>query len=174
MLTLAEVLCFHFLFRFSSSIPVPNTFGWYLIVPLRNWSAAHCLYHQLFESSVNGVHELPVTSHCSDYMKRCLKCLVCVTQIVKLSDLMIPLNLKSVDCSLTLHINILRVLCIQLSNIESLACHVLVMLDFHWSQGENVAHGFWGNFFFIVMWDLSCLCQKSVDVISLASALNQG
>lgn len=87
---------------------------------------------------------------------------------------MVPLNLKCLDCILTLHTNILGVLCIQLSNIESLACHVLIMLDFHWSQRENVAHSFWGIFFFIVMWELSWLCQKSVDVISLASALNQG
>lgn len=98
MLALAEVLCFHFPFSFSSTIPMPNTSGWYFIVPLRNWSTVHCLYLQLFESS--GMWSMSHTSHCSDYMKYHLKCHVCVTQIVKLSTLMVPLNLKSMDCIL--------------------------------------------------------------------------
>lgn len=37
-----------------------------------------------------------------------------------------------------------------------------------------MSHTVFGGFFFIVMWDLSWLCQKSVDAVSVASALSQG
>lgn len=174
MLTLAKVLCFHFLFSFSSSIPMPNTSGWYLTLYV--WEAG--VQHIAFISNCLSRQEwgpwvISHTSNCSDYMKYHLKYHVCVTQILKLSDLMVPLNLKSMDCILILNINISEVLCIQLSNIESLACHVLIMLDFHWSQRENVAHGFWGNFFFhcnvgsvmavpkICWCNFSCQCFES-------------
>lgn len=89
------------------------------------------------------MNELPVTGHCSDYMK----CLMCVMQIIKSGDLMISLNLKSMDCSLSRHVNTLWILCIQFSNIERLTCHVFDTLDFHWSQKENVTHFGGGTFF---------------------------
>lgn len=78
------------------------------------------------------------------------------------------------DCSLSWHVNISAFLLIQFSNIESLVCHVLI----HWTftvLKDKMSHRVLGFvFFFIVMWDLSWLCQKSVDSISVASTLNQG
>lgn len=80
------------------------------------------------------------------------------------------------DCSLSWHVNTLAFLLTQFSNAESLVCHVLI----HWTftvLKDKMSHrvlGLFFFFFFIVMWDLSWLCQKSVDAISVASALNQG
>lgn len=120
------------------------TFGQYLIVPLRNRRVACILQLQFFESSVNGVHELPVTSHYSDYIKCRLKCLVCVMQIVKSGDLMIFLNLKSMDC-MDWQVGMSTLWGFYVFN--SVTCHVLI----HWTftgPKEKMSHVVFGGFFF--------------------------
>lgn len=91
---------------FLSAVPLSAfpcltlTSGEYLIVPLKNRSVTRILQLQFFEPSENGVHDLPVVTHSSHYMKCHLKCLV--MQIITSDDLVIPLNFKSMDCSLSM------------------------------------------------------------------------
>lgn len=140
----------HYFASVLSAVPLPAfpcltlTSGWYLIVSVRNRSVAHTLQLQFFELSVSGVHDLPVTTHCSHYMKCHLKCLV--IQIVTSDDLMIPLNFKSMDCSLSQHINTLEFLRVQFSDIKSLTYYVLI----HWTftgLKEKMSHTVFAGFF---------------------------
>lgn len=162
---------------FLSAVPLSAfpcltlTSGEYLIVPLKNRSVTRILQLQFFEPSENGVHDLPVVTHSSHYMKCHLKCLV--MQIITSDDLVIPLNFKSMDCSLSMStVWVFYVFNSVISKVWHVMFWYTGLLLVSKRKCHTVLGGFF--FFFIVMWDLSWLCQKSVDAISVASALNQG